>query len=176
MDNNEFLSWDGAFTAEESQFTLLPEGTYPFTITKMERKVYTGNSTKIPNGAPYAEVTCKVDGGQLGSTIVTERLYLMKSFQWKLTQFFKAIGQPVVIGQAFQPNWNTVIGSNGTAKVIQHSYISRDGQERVNNSIESFEDPQKVQGQAAQSPQQQTASVQNQQPTQQQTGFQPGAF
>lgn len=176
MDNNEFLSWDGAFTAEESQYTLLPEGTYPFTITKMERKVYTGNSTKILSGTPYAEVTCKVDGGQLGSTIVTERLYLLKSFQWKLTQFFKAIGQPVVIGQAFQPNWNAVIGSNGTAKVIQHSYVSRDGQERINNSIESFEDPQKVQGQAAQSPQQQTAPVQNQQPTQPQTGFQPGAF
>lgn len=101
--NNEFLGWDEGFTAEESQFTLLPEGTYPFVVTKMDRKVYEGNSSKIPNGAPYAEVTIKVDGGEYGSTNIVERLYLMKSMQWKLTQFFAGIGQDVIIGQPFKP-------------------------------------------------------------------------
>lgn len=30
MNDNEFLSFDGPITAEESQFVTLPEGTYPF--------------------------------------------------------------------------------------------------------------------------------------------------
>ena len=48
--DNEFLDWDGSFVAEESQFTTLKDGDYPFEVTKIERKMYDGNSQKIPNG------------------------------------------------------------------------------------------------------------------------------
>lgn len=165
--DNEFLDWDSSFVAEESQFTTLKDGDYPFEVTKIERKMYDGNSQKIPNGAPYAEVSLRFDGGEQGNTTVTERLYLLKSLAWKLTEFFGSIGQAPVVGRPFKPNWNTVVGSHGVATLIIHKYTSRDGQERSNNQVKKF----KKGGQAPQQPVQQMPQqpVQGyQQPAQQQ--------
>lgn len=165
--DNEFLSWDGSFVAEESQFTTLKDGDYPFEVTKIERKMYDGNSQKIPNGAPYAEVSLRFDGGEQGNTTVTERLYLLKSLAWKLTEFFGSIGQAPVVGQPFKPNWNTVVGSHGVATLTIHKYTGRDGQERSNNQVKKF----KKGGQPPQAPvqpAQQQAPQGYQQPVQQQ--------
>lgn len=187
--DNEFLDWDGSFVAEESQFTTLKDGDYPFEVTKIERKMYDGNSQKIPNGAPYAEVSLRFDGGEQGNTTVTERLYLLKSLAWKLTEFFGSIGQAPVVGQPFKPNWNAVVGSHGVATLTIHKYTSRDGQERSNNQVKKF----KKGGQAPQQPVQQMPQQQApqgyQQPVQQQpvqpqqmpqqapnSDFFPGAF
>lgn len=138
--NNEFLNWGEGFTAQEDEYVLLDEGVYNFTVTKMEKKVYSGNSTKIPNGCPYAELTIQVPS-QKGNANLTERLYLLKSMQWKLTQFFAAIGQPVVVGQVFNPNWNTVIGSTGKAEVVQHNYTNQNGDNRTNNQVNRYLKP-----------------------------------
>lgn len=165
--DNEFLDWDGSFVAEESQFTTLKDGDYSFEVTKIERKMYDGNSQKIPNGAPYAEVSLRFNGGEQGNTTVTERLYLLKSLAWKLTEFFGSIGQAPVVGQPFKPNWNTVVGSHGVATLTIHKYTSRDGQERSNNQVKKF----KKGGQPPQAPAQPTqqqAPQGYQQPVQQQ--------
>ncbi|MFT8476616.1 MAG: hypothetical protein ABF682_04325 [Liquorilactobacillus sp.] len=189
MNNeNEFLDWNSGWVAEESDFTLLPEGNYPFTVTNLERKVYTGNSDKIPNGAPYAEVSCEVVGKE-GKTTVKERMYLMKKFTWKLTQFFAAIGQPTVIGQPFSPNWSTVVGSKGQAKVEVNSYNDRDGNKKQNNRIKEFLKPAANTGVVQQQNTQPNygANAQPNYGSQQQNntpnngqqapnGFQPGAF
>lgn len=191
--NNEFLNWGEGFTAQENEFVLLDEGVYNFTVTKMEKKVYDGNSTKIPNGCPYAELTIQVES-QKGTANIKERLYLMKSMLWKLTQFFAGIGQPVVTGQPFTPNWSTVIGSTGKAEITQHHYTNQNGDDRTNNQIGRYlkpQDPtpavnanvasQQNQGQMNQ-PQQPMNGQQGQQPQQpfngQQgaNGGQPGAF
>ena len=182
MNNeNEFLGWDTGFIAEESTFTLLPAGEYQFKVTGMERKVYDGRSDKIPNGAPYAELSIEVTGAE-GKTTVTERLYMMKKFQWKLTEFFSAIGQTPVIGQPFNPNWSLVIGSQGRAKVEINTYVYQ-GEERKNNRIKEF-----LKGAANQGVVNNTPPVQPQQnfnqPTQQPNfnqqqnpgGFQAGVF
>lgn len=194
--DNEFLDWDGSFVAEESQFTTLKDGDYPFEVTKIERKMYDGNSQKIPNGAPYAEVSLRFNGGEQGNTTVTERLYLLKSLAWKLTEFFGSIGQAPVVGQPFKPNWNTVVGSHGVATLTIHKYTSRDGQERSNNQVKKFKKggqapqqapqqqmPQQQAPQGYQQPQQpvqqQQQPVQPQQAPQQQmpnNDFFPGAF
>lgn len=159
--DNEFLDWDGSFVAEESQFTTLKDGDYPFEVTKIERKMYDGNSQKIPNGAPYAEVSLRFNGGEQGNTTITERLYLLKSLAWKLTEFFGSIGQAPVVGQPFKPNWNAVVGSHGVATLTIHKYTGRDGQERSNNQVKKF----KKGGQPPQAPAQ---PVQPQQAPQQQ--------
>lgn len=178
MNDNEFLSFDGPITAEESQFVTLPEGTYPFQVINMDRKRYSGNSTKIPNGAPFAEVQLRFDGGDKGTTTVTERLYLLKSMQWKLTEFFRCLGQQVVTGQPFQPNWN-IVGKTGTAELSVHQYTSRNGEERTNNQVKRFkalEDGTTPQNVAQQQPVQQAQPqpVQQQPQPQQSTGYTPG--
>lgn len=139
--NNEFLNWGEGFTAQENEYVLLDEGVYNFTISKMEKKVYDGNSAKIPNGCPYAELTIQVESSK-GTANVRERLYLMKSMQWKLTQFFTGIGQPVVTGQVFNPNWETVVGSKGKAEITQHHYTNQNGDDRTNNQIARYLKPQ----------------------------------
>lgn len=184
-NENEFLDWNGGFVAEENSFTLLPAGEYQFTVTNMERKIYDGTSDKIPNGAPYAEVSLEVSGAA-GKTIVRERLYMMKKFQWKLTEFFSAIGQAPVIGQPFNPNWSTIIGSTGRVKVEINSYKSQ-GEDRQNNRIKEFLKPTAQTGTPQQTftqptqqnfnqPAPQQGFNQNNQPPQQNTGYNPGAF
>ncbi|MFT8725416.1 hypothetical protein [Liquorilactobacillus nagelii] len=179
-NENEFLNWDEGWVAEESEFTLLPEGNYPFKVTNLERKIYSGQSDKIPNGAPYAEVTVEVDGGEKGKTTVKERLYLMKKFTWKLTQFFNSIGQVQEIGQPFQPKWGQVIGTVGQAKLEVNSYTGKDGNKKQNNRIREFLKPAANAGVVQQqtfnqAPTQPTPQQWNQ-PQGQQGGFQPGAF
>ncbi len=172
MNNeNEFISWDGAFEAEENQFITLPEGTYPFEVTGMERKVYDGNSDKIPNGAPYAEVSVKLTAPDGQSSTVRERLYLLKKFQWKLTQFFKSIGEQVVVGQPFKPNWNAVVGGKGQATVTVNHY-TKDGEERTNNRIKEYLEPSKNSGVI--NPVPQSPQPQPQQSPIQNNGYQPG--
>lgn len=190
---NEFLSWDSGFIAEESEFVVLDPGVCKFTVKNFERKIYDGKSEKIPNGTPYAEIEMEFVGTK-GKTTVKERLYLLKRMQWKLTEFFAAIGQNPTIGQAFMPNWNAVIGSFGYAELEINRYKDNSGNDRSNNQIKKFlnpnapeianaQQPQVVQATPAQTQVTQSQPVQQQvqQPTvqpqqQQQTGFTPGAF
>ncbi|MHC5373609.1 hypothetical protein ACYSNU_07380 [Enterococcus sp. LJL120] len=168
MNNeNEFIGWGDSFVAEESNFKLFEAGEYPFVVTGFERKIYDGNSDKIQNGTPYAEIEMEFTG-PLGSTKVTDRLYMVKKWQWKLTQFFTGIGQAPIVGQPFSPNWSQVIGSRGSAKLLINKYTSsKTGKEVQNNQIDEYLEPtanSQTFQQAA--PQQQAAN----------TGFQPGAF
>lgn len=187
--NNEFLDWNTGFTAQESQYILLDEGVYRFKVSNMEKKVYQGNSSKIPNGCPFAFVTLEVQSPK-GLATVTDRLYLLKSMQWKLTEFFAGIGQQVVNGQPFNPNWNAVVGATGKAAIGQHPYVNRNGEDRKSNQVERYLKPtdntpavnDNMQQQASQQPQQNQQNQQPQQPQQQMpfnnngTAGQPGAF
>lgn len=177
-NNNEVIGWGDSFIAEENEFTLISPGNYPFTVKGMERKIYDGNG-KIPNGTPYAEVKCEVTGPE-GTTSIIERLYLLRRMQWKLTQFFQSIGQPVVVGQPFQPNWGTVVGAKGTAEVEVNEYNDKNGNPQKNNRIKNFLEPgENTQGpnQPAETAQQPTTQApqapqmpqQNAQPQQPQT-------
>lgn len=190
-EENEIIGWDGSFMAEESNFTLLPAGDYQFTVTGFERKIYDGNSSKIQNGTPFAEITMEFTGPE-GTTIVNDRLYMTKKWQWKLTQFFTGIGQAPVLGQPFAPNWGAVIGSQGIAKLKVNKFTKRDGSPGENNQVDEYlkptNNPMNQQPAGApqqnfnQSPQQnfnqQPAQQGFNQPNQQQqnTGFTPGAF
>lgn len=199
MNNeNEVIGWGDSFQAEESSFKLLPAGEYNFTVTGFERKIYDGNSNKIQNGTPYAEVTLKVSGAE-GESEVSDRIFMLKKWQWKLTQFFAGIGQSPIIGQPFQPNWSNVVGSQGRVKLIVNKYTKRDGSEGESNQVDEYlpggqtqpvYTQQPTYNQAPQQPNFNQPPMQNQpqqgftqpqqgfnQPQQPQAGgFQPGAF
>lgn len=176
---NEFLSWEGSFIAEESSFMLLPVGEYDFLIKNMERKYYDGAGS-IPNGAPYAEVHLECTGPN-GSSLVKDKLFLMKSWQWKLTQFFTSIGQAPITGQPFTPNWSQVIGSKGRLK-IKINTSNNDPDKKFNNVDVYLEPKQPMQN--SQTNFNQAPPVQNNQkqpsfnqPTQQQNNWSnPGTF
>ena len=67
----EALGFNSEVVAEVKEFTLLPPGKYPFTITNVE-KGYTDVATaKIPAKTPKAVITLEADGGDLGKNKVT---------------------------------------------------------------------------------------------------------
>ena len=150
-EENEFLTWDSGFVAEESEFVVLDPGVCKFTVKNFERKIYDGKSDKIPNGTPYAEIEMEFVGTK-GKTTVRERLYLLKRMQWKLTEFFTAIGQNPVIGQTFMPNWNAVIGSSGYAELEVNHYKDNNGNDRSNNRTNKFLKPDAPEIASAQQP------------------------
>lgn len=115
---DQALNWDSQIQ-NDSQFTLLPEGPYPFTVKTFERAYHNG-SDKIP-ACPKAVVTLEVDGGSLGTVELRENLFLHSRSEWKLCEFFTAIGQRQH-GEQHQPNWQALPGARGMCELGQRTY------------------------------------------------------
>ena len=122
----------------DSTFTLLPEGVYPFTVKGFERGEHAG-SDKIPP-CKKAVLTIELDGGALGTTEITENLFLHSRQEWKLCQFFTAIGQRKR-GEQLRMNWGEVAGARGMAEVVINKYKNRDGEDRQNNRVAKYLEP-----------------------------------
>lgn len=91
-ENQGALSWDSQIE-QESSFVLLPEGDYDFVVEKMERGMYQPSpQAKIREACPEAELTLKIQSSE-GEATVKERLILHTATEWKISEFFIAIGQ-----------------------------------------------------------------------------------
>ncbi len=133
------LDWDCEITSEGGEFTLLPDGDYPFTVTKFERQRFDG-SAKLPP-CNKAELTLAVDGGEKGSTTIHHNLFMHKKCEWALSDFFLSIGQKKR-GEALHPRWNEVVGARGVCRVKVSTYHSNKyGEEREKNEIAKFLPP-----------------------------------
>ena len=146
----------------DSSFTLLPEGNYPFTVKAFERGEFAG-SDKMPP-CKKAVLTLEVDGGALGTTEITENLFLHSRAEWKLCQFFTAIGHRKR-GEQLHMDWNRVTGARGWVSLIVNKYKTKDGENRENNRVDKFLDPADVKPSAPAAPTPPAAG-----------GFTPGAF
>lgn len=132
------LDWDCEITSEGGEFTLLPDGDYPFTVTKFERQRFDG-SAKLPP-CNKAELTLSVDGGEKGSTTIHHNLFMHKKCEWALSDFFLSIGQKKR-GEALHPRWNEVVGARGVCRVKVSTYHSNKYGEREKNEIAKFLPP-----------------------------------
>ena len=63
------------------------------------------------------------------------------SLEWKLCQFFLAIGDRKH-GEALKMNWDAVEGKGGWCEIGHRTWTGRDGEERESNQVERFIDPQ----------------------------------
>ncbi len=157
-DNNQpiedgALSWDSEIE-KESSFELLPEGTYDFTVTNLERDRYDGGE-KL-SACPMAILTLNVKNQETGETgeIDNIRLFLHTKTESILSAFFLAIGQKKE-GEKLKPNWGAVIGAKGSCEVEINKYTSsKNGKEYQNNQIKSW--IAKTAKQSVQAPQQQS--------------------
>lgn len=136
----EALGFNSEVVAEVKEFTLLPPGKYPFTITNVE-KGYTDVATaKIPANTPKAVVTLEADGGDLGKNKVTERLYWISSMMWKVSNIFIATGLAKP-NEKFMANPDLLIGKTGTLELKHRKYEKNDGTEGTANEIAKFYKP-----------------------------------
>ena len=135
------MNWDSYIENDgEMKFVTLPEGDYDFTVTGFEKGEYSGSS-KIP-ACPKAmlEMTFEVKG--VGKAVVKENIYIDESVEWKICEFFRCIGLRKH-GERTRMPWDQVIGKTGTAHLIVNDWIDNDGNNRQNNRISRFLDPER---------------------------------
>ena len=138
MADNNFLSWDAEITTDSEGFIILPEGDYTFEVQKLDKEFYQGNSEKIGQGCPTAVLGLVIRTPQ-GAASVQDKLYLCQNMEWKLSAFFRAIGQKQH-GKTFKMDWNRVIGSEGKCRLRVDKWIGNDGKERSSNKVERYYD------------------------------------
>ena len=135
-DQNMFLDWDDAIESDGQEFITLKEGDYIFTVTGFERGRFPGGP-KIP-ACNKAALTLQVKTPE-GIAVIRTDLLLYKTMEWKLSSFFRCIGQKKH-GERVTMDWNKVIGSRGRAHFKPRTYTDRDGNERQANDVERFYD------------------------------------
>ena len=131
------LGWDDEIEKDGADFILLPEGDYDFTVIGFTRARH-GGSAKLPP-CNRAELLIQIDVPE-GQTTIKHNLFLHTKTEGLLCSFFTAIGQRKH-GEKLKMNWNTVIGSKGRCKVFIDKYTNDKGEERQNNKIQKFYEP-----------------------------------
>lgn len=134
-DYERELGWDDEIS-QETEFVVLPEGDYDFEVVKFERSRSKG-SDKIP-ASNMAVLDIKVTNGK-DATTVKDHLVLHTKMEWKLSQFFRSIGQKKQ-GETVRMNWNAVPGAKGRCKLIVEKYVNDKGETRENNKIAKYYD------------------------------------
>ncbi len=127
------LGWDD-YIEKESDFILLKEGDYNFSITGFERARHPG-SEKLPP-CNKAIVQVHIESPE-GSTTINHNLFLHTKCEGMLSAFFEGIGLKKK-GERLQMPWNKVIGSTGRCKITIRRYKNKDGEERESNQISRF--------------------------------------
>ncbi|MBQ8360226.1 MAG: DUF669 domain-containing protein [Oscillospiraceae bacterium] len=161
VDNGYELGWDAEIENEGSEFVVVEPGDYDFTVINFERGRFQG-STKMPP-CNQAKLTIRLDLPE-GACEIKHNLFLQSKTEWKLCEFFTAIGQRQS-GQRVVMNWNAVVGSRGRCKVSKRSFVSnKDGKTLWANDIDKFYPPQN------------SAPVSTQQSAPAASGYTPGKF
>lgn len=145
--NNGCFDWDDAIENDGQEFITLPEGDYVFEVVDFERGRYPGSAKIPPCNKASLTLQVKTDDGI--ARIRTD-LILYRSLEWKISSFFRSIGQKQK-GQRLVMNWNAVIGSCGRAHIKPRNYTATDGTERTTNDVDRYLDfdPEKMPGMTA---------------------------
>ena len=136
MDENKLMDWDDEIAEDGQQFVTLTEGDYPFEVTNFERAHHPG-SANLP-ACPKASLTLKFDTKE-GAAYSFVDLFLVKKMEWKLSEFFRAIGMKKH-GERVNMDWNRVMGAKGVAHVKPTEYTSKSGELRTKNEVVRFLD------------------------------------
>ncbi|MDD3404089.1 MAG: DUF669 domain-containing protein [Hespellia sp.] len=127
------LGWDEEIQ-KDSDFIMLPEGDYDFTVDSFERGRHPG-SEKLPP-CNKAILKLRIESNE-GPAVITHNLFLHTKTEGMISAFFTAIGQKKK-GEKVKMNWNAVIGATGRCKIGMHTWKGNDGEERKSNEIKRF--------------------------------------
>lgn len=133
LDFNGYIEDDGQYSSNEYNFSALPPGNYDFEVISHEK-------TFSKNNNPMVNLVLRLTDGNNEGYARTQ-LTLVKSAEWKLSQFFRSIGLKKH-GERIQMNWDKVDGAKGRLKNKNRTFKGRDGDEVAVNDIDRFYDPQ----------------------------------
>lgn len=135
--NSQELDWDAPIP-DVPAWTVIPEGTYFFQVTSAARGEWNEKTNKV-GGSKYMEITLNItdaEGGIYGE--IKDKLTLHPSMIWKIRQFWRAVGEPVIEGQPFQAPWGRILGTRGQCKVVVREYTNKDGEKKEINNVKEF--------------------------------------
>ena len=128
------LGWEDG-VEQESSYVLLPKGDYDFMIVNFERGDFNG-SDKIP-ACKMATVHVKITDPASGQdVIIYHRLYLHTKVEFRLSEFFIALGLKQHGVKLPRMPWEQITGRRGRCKVSSREY-----NEKNYNEITKFYDP-----------------------------------
>jgi len=133
---NMILDWSDTIENDGQEFVLLPEGDYNFVVTGFERGRFPGGA-KVP-ACNKASISVQVSAPEGVSTVKFD-LLLYRSLEWRISAFFRSIGQKKH-GEKLTMDWNKVIGSKGRAHFKQRTYVNQYGEEKTVNDLDRFID------------------------------------
>lgn len=110
--------WDDEIQ-KDSDFVLLPPGTYDFEVADFERGRYDGGEKMGP--CPKAIITLRVKGPNGEVAYVKHNLFLHSKCEGLLSQFFIGIGLKKH-GEKLKMQWNKVVGRTGRCKLGIREY------------------------------------------------------
>ena len=134
------FNWDSEIENDGGDFVLLEPGVYPFTVKSLEKSFHNGGG-KIPP-CPKAVLTLRVGEGANVSD-VNDGILLDDSLEWKICQFFKAIGARGH-GEKYRMDWDSVEGRSGYLEISHRDYTTQDGEKRTANQVKKYIDPADV--------------------------------
>jgi len=133
MDNYTF-DWDSEINNESSDYILLPEGDYDFTVEKFERGTFDG-SEKLPP-CKKAIVTFTI-WGENDKISITENFLLCAQLEWKLSALFLSVGMKKH-GEPLKMNWSGLPGQKGRCRLFIDDFTKKDGTQGHSNKIKKF--------------------------------------
>lgn len=134
MADKNIMDWDEVIEEDGADFLLVEPGDYNFMVAKFERGEYPG-SAKIPK-CNRAELTLQVDTPK-GMATCFVNLILYRSMEWKLSQFFRSIGQKQK-GEKLTMDWSKVPGAVGRGHFNVRTYKDKNGNEKKVNDCDRF--------------------------------------
>ena len=135
-DKASALGWNDVLENDGAEYTVLPEGEYRFQVVGFERGSFPGSDKMC--ACNKAQLKLQIISGQ-GTVIVYDDLILHKKMEWRLSSFFRSIGQKKK-GERITMNWNTVPGSEGYAYIVVNKYTDKNGNVRQNNKVGKYLD------------------------------------
>jgi hypothetical protein len=134
---SDFIDWDDAIENDGSEAKIIEPGIYPFRVVKLEKTISKGQKTA---GAPMAILECRIEHDEGEYIDIRDQIVLVRLLEWKLCQFFTAIGQRKK-GENLTPRWNAVEGSKGHCAVFIEEYKKKDGTDGKSVKIAKYIDP-----------------------------------
>lgn len=134
------LEWDANIENDSAGFQRFKPGIYNFTVDKFERGSFNGSEKMCACGKAIITMTVKDASGN--ATTVTDGLIMHKKMEWKLSEFFRAIGQKKH-GEKLRMDWNKVIGASGKLKLknIEGKTKRDDGSSIIFSNVDKYFDP-----------------------------------
>ena len=134
--DSNLMGWDDTVQVDSEEYYQLPEGDYVFHVIEFERGSYPGGA-KIP-ACNKASLKLEVITPE-GTARVKTDLLLYRTLEWKISAFFRCIGQKKK-GEPLRMDWGKVIGSRGYAHFKPRTYTGNDGKEHTAVDCDKFYD------------------------------------